>query len=203
MRYWSRVATNDDAVSDTELLERWAQGSVEAGNELIERHFAVVHRFFRHKVGSEIEDLVQQTFLACIEARVRFQGRSSFRTFVLAIARFQLFTHYAQRKRLTRDMTLSSLRDLGTSPTAAVARNEEERLLIEALQCIPLEAQTILELAYWEGLDATEIGRILELPLNTVYSRLRRAKLALREKLRDLAPGHADVMPIERRFTIQ
>ena len=134
MRYWSGVAGEDDAIQDSVLLERWAQGSVAAGNELIERHFELIHRFFRHKVGSELEDLVQQTFLACLEARARYQARASFKTFVLAIARYQLFTHYAQRRRLTRDVTLPSVRDMGTSPTGAVARNEEERLLLEALR---------------------------------------------------------------------
>ena len=48
----------------------------------------------------------------------------------------------------------------------------------------------MLELAYWEGLDGLELAHALEVPLNTAYSRLRRAKLALRERLQELAPDH-------------
>jgi RNA polymerase sigma-70 factor (ECF subfamily) len=181
------VSVEPRLVTDAELLERWARGSVGAGNELIERYFAVVHRFFRNKVASESEDLIQQTFLACIEARARYQGRSSFKTFLLAIARNQLLCHYARTRRHAFDAGLSSVRDLGTTPTGAIARSEDERLVMQALQRIPLDAQVVLELVYWEGLDVVEVAAVLELPVNTAYSRLRRAKLVLRDKLRELS----------------
>jgi RNA polymerase sigma factor (sigma-70 family) len=193
------VEVNRGAASDAELLERWAEGSLTAANELIERHFALVHRFFCHKVGSESEDLIQQTFLACIEARGRFQGRASFKTFLLAIARNQLFSHYARTQRRVLDASLSSVRDLGTSPTGAIARSEDERLLIEAFQRIPLDAQIVLELVYWEGLDVVEVAAVLEVPVNTAYSRLRRARLVLRDKLCELYPGRADLASFGRR----
>ena len=43
-------------------------------NELFERHFEPVYRFFFHKVEGDAVDLVQRTFLACVEARDRFRG---------------------------------------------------------------------------------------------------------------------------------
>jgi len=174
--------------SDVELLAEWTSGSRAAGDELIERHFALVHRFFRNKVGAELEDLIQQTFLACIEARARFQGHASFKTFLLAIARNQLFTHYDKQRRRALDLELATVPDLNTSPTGIVARREDERLLAEALRRVPLDAQVVLELAYWEGFGGDELARVLEVPLNTAYSRLRRAKVALRECLEALAP---------------
>jgi len=178
----------DETRSDAELLQRWGEGSTRAGNELVERYFAAVHRFFRNKVGTELEDLVQQTFLACVEARERFRGEASFKTFLLAIARNQLLKHYSQGHRKTVDAELSSVRDLRTSPTGAIARREDQQLLLQALQQIPLDAQVILELVFWDGLDTVEIAAVLNLPLNTAYSRLRRAKLTLREKLTALSP---------------
>ena len=176
--------------TDAALLEAWANGSTPAGNELLERHFALVHRFFRNKVGAELEDLVQQTFLACLEARTRYRGHASFKTFLLAIARNQLFTHYSQRGRRALDTEVHSVRDLRTSPTAAMAKREDLRLLQAALREIPLDFQLILELVFWEGLDAVEIAAVLNVPVNTLYSRLHRAKLALRAKLeRDRPPS--------------
>jgi RNA polymerase sigma factor (sigma-70 family) len=182
--------------TDTELLASWGAGCRDSANELIDRYFPTVHRFFRNKVGAEIEDLVQQTFLACVEGRERFKQHSSFKTFLLGIARYQLFTHYHKRRRERLDFSLSSTRDLGTSPTGIVAKREDEQLVVRALQQIPLDAQIVLELAYWEELDGLELARVLEVPLNTAYSRLRRAKLSLRTKLRELAPDRGDSEPI-------
>jgi RNA polymerase sigma factor (sigma-70 family) len=182
------VDTSISAPSDADLLQRWEQGCAQAGNELIERYFGVVQRFFRNKVGCDIEDLVQRTFLACVEARARYRGESSFKTFLLAIARNQLFTHYGKHRRHARDVGVTSVRDPRTSPTGLLAKSEDERLLAEALQSIPLTSQIVLELLYWEGLDAGEIAGVLEVPLNTAYSHLRRAKLALRAKLHELSP---------------
>ena len=179
-----------NTVSDEQLLSAWADGDNAAGTALVDRHFERVSQFFRNKVGAEIEDLVQQTFLACVEARSRYEHRSSFVTFLLGIARNQLFNFYKSRRREPVDVTISSVRDLGTSPSGALARRDDERLLADALQRVSLDAQTILELAYWDGLDGPEIAEVLVVPLNTAYTRLRRARESLRAQLRALAPDH-------------
>ena len=176
------------AQSDNSLLAAWVAGSPDAGNELIERHFLLVHRFFHNKVGVGLDDLVQQTFLGCFEAAHRYEERASFKTFLLAIARNQLYRHYRQQRNQRLDFSSRSARDLGASPTGATAQREMERLLLQALQRIPLEAQVILELLYWEDMSTAEIGTVLEVPVNTVYSRLHRARQSLRRVLAELAP---------------
>lgn len=178
----------DGQSSDAELLQRWGEGQRGAGNELVERHFSTLHRFFRNKAGSEVEDLVQQTFLACVEARTRYRGDASFKTFLLSIARNQLFKHYSQRARCLVDADASSVRDLRTSPTGVLTKRQDQQLLLEALQRIPLDFQIMLELVFWEGLDIVQIASVLAVPPNTAYSRLRRAKLALRAELAALSP---------------
>lgn len=184
--------------SDIDLLSRWGEGSREAGETLFDRHFATVHRFFRNKVGSELEDLVQQTFLACVEARSSFRMEASFKTFLLGIARHQLYTHYRKRRKDPVDFTLTSLRDMGTSPTGILARREREGLLMDALQRMPIESQLILELAYGEGLDGVEIASVLSVPVNTVYSRLSRARSRLRQLVGEASPGVSEdeLMPV-------
>ena len=190
--------------SDADLLAAWEQGDRAAGSELVERHYESVYRFFRNKVGGhdQLEDLVQQTFLGCIEARRRFQHRCTFRTFVLAIARHQLYAHFrSHARRRESDFTVTSLQDIGTSPSAQVARKQDTRLLGEALQRIPLEAQIALELAYWEGITGPELAVILDVPLETAYSRLRRAKVLLRDAL--FAPGVANAPNAQERETFE
>ncbi len=168
--------------SDLELLERWRGGDTRAGNALFERHFESIYRFFLHKVADDATDLVQRTFLACTEARDRFRGASSFRTYLFAIARNELLVFFRKRRQDT-DAGASSVADLAPSPSTALVRRLEHRLLLEALRTIPLDLQIALELHYWEEMSATEIAEVLEVPVGTAKSRLRRAREALAEKI--------------------
>lgn len=127
---------------------------------------------------------MQQTFVACVEARDAFRGESSFRAYLFGLARLQLYTYYrANSRRQSLDFTTASAQDLGMSPTGLCAQREEAQLLTLALQRVPLEQQITLELTFWEGLTAPEIATVLDIPEDTVYSRLRRAKERLRKAL--------------------
>ena len=177
-----------DLPSDFELLSLWRGGDNRAGSNLVKRHYAALHRFFSGKTHGQDEDLIQQTFVACIEGRHAIRGDSTFRAYLFGLARFQLFGHYRKvYRRPDLDFTISSLRDLGTSPTGALQRRETAQLLALALQQIPVDQQIALELTFWEGLSAPEVARALDIPENTVYSRLRRAKAHLREALEQLS----------------
>ena len=107
---------------------------------------------------------------------------------MLAIARNQLFKHFSKQRLGVFGFELTSVHDPNGSPSDLVARREDERLLAEALRRVPLDSQLVLELAYWEDFDGKELARALEVPLNTAYSRLRRAKLVLRRHLAELEP---------------
>ncbi len=171
---------------DAELFDLWAAGDHVAGTELFERHFGLVYRFFRSKVSTEVDDLVQQTFVACLEAQARYRREASFRTFLLAIARYELFEHYRKAASANAvDSMTTSVAGLSTSPSGLLTRHDDRTALLLALQKLPLDLQIALELAYWEGLDGPDMAVVLEIPLNTVYSRLRRAKELLREALSD------------------
>jgi len=179
---------------DIELLQQWREGSNAAGSALVRRHFDSLYRFFASKARGNEEDLIQQTFVACVEAKDAFRGESTFRAYLFGLARFQLLTHYRKVYRNpVLALTTTSIRDLATSPTGIVARREERQLLELALQHIPIDQQIALELTYWEGMSAPEVGRVLGIPENTVYSRLRRAKAHLKEALEHLSSG-----PLER-----
>lgn len=168
------------------MLDLWRAGDKAAGNELFERHFDAVHRFFMNKAPSDGADLTQRTFLACIEGRERFERRSSFRTYLFAIAHHELMAHWRRSAKGELNTSISSLCDLDPSPSTLLARVSEERRLLEALRGIPMELQIVLELFYWEGLSGSELAEVLDIPEGTVRSRLRRGLSALRERLRAL-----------------
>jgi RNA polymerase sigma factor (sigma-70 family) len=179
---------------DLELITRWRAGDNSAGNLLVKRHFQALHRFFSNKAQAHHEDLIQQTFMACVEAKDALRGESSFRAYLFAIARFQLLTHYRHVYRTASvDFTTTSICDLGTSPSGALARNEQRDLLQRALQQIPIDQQIALELTYWEELPAAEVAQVLNVPLNTVYSRVRRAREHLRDVLERFASDGAEL----------
>ena len=61
--------------SDLELLDRWCAGDKTAGGDLFARHFDVVYGFFARKVDHDAEELVQETFVACVKNRDKFRRR--------------------------------------------------------------------------------------------------------------------------------
>lgn len=176
-------------VSDDDLLEAWRAGDKRAGKQLFERHYVAIDRFFRSKVGDDAGDLAQKTFLGCLEAVDRYRNEHNFRSWLFAIAYRQLCKHYRSRasEQARFDFGTVTAHDLDPTPSSVMARSQEDRLLLEALRQIPLDMQVALELHYWEQLSDAEIARALELPLGTVKSRIRRARLLLGERLDALA----------------
>lgn len=173
---------------DFELLDAWRAGDAEAGNALFQRHFDGVCRFFRNKVSEGVDDLIQRTFLACVESRDTFRKEASFRTYLFTLARHELYGHFkrSHRQRERVDPLVTSVHDLGPSPTAMVAQRKEQRLLLEALRRIPADHQIALELYYWEGMSAASLARVLGIPEGTVRTRIRRAKVLVEAALEQL-----------------
>jgi RNA polymerase sigma-70 factor, ECF subfamily len=180
--------------SDADLLKAWRGGVAEAGEALFDRYYDSVYRFFCNKVPEAIGDLVQQTFMACIEGRDRLREEGSFRAYLFAVAHNVLRGHLRAKYRSRAvDLDEESACDLAPGPATIVGRKREERLLLEALRRIPLEQQVLLELHYWERLKGHEIGAILDLPENTVRSRLVRAHERLKGVMAKLAATSAEL----------
>ena len=133
--------------SDARLVEAWRGGDREAGKRLFERHYAGVARFFRNKVGEAGPDLIQRTFLACVEGRERFRRESSFRSYLFSIAYKIVCKYYRERRRDAGrvDFEEESAHSL-SSPISAVAARQEQRLLLEGLRRLPVDYQVVLEL---------------------------------------------------------
>lgn len=181
-------------MDDFARLVAWRSGDRAAGNALFERHFLVVCNFFRNKVSDGVDDLIQRTFLACIEAPHGFRGEGSFRGYLLGVARHVLLRHYREQRRDDRTFTpmVTSVCDLDPSPSVLVAGHREHARLLDGLRRIPLDLQIALELYFWEGMTMREIAEVLEVPPGTAASRLRRAKAALLEQLGGSAGAPVD-----------
>lgn len=176
-----------------DLVQAWRAGDEQAGRALFERHYGQVARFFGTKVGEqEAIDLVQSTFLACLEGRERLREAANFRRYLFTVAHNLLYRHYGKRARrqgvqMPAGDEQPSVADLSPSAPTVIAKREEQRLILRALREIPLDCQVVLELYYWERMTVGELAEVLEVPLGTAKTRLRRARARLEERLAQLA----------------
>lgn len=179
-------------ITDEVLLDAWRTGDQSAGNDLLKRHFQALYRFFRNKAEDATDDLVQATMLASLRGRDQFRNSSSFRTYLFAIARHELFRYLRTKRRspLVMDGETSSIWDIDPTPTQIQAARQEQQLLLSALRRIPVNLQIALELHYWESLTTAELAEVLQIPQGTVKSRLRRGREALDRELRALSAGY-------------
>ena len=170
---------------DLALLEAWRDGDLHAGEALFRRHFDSLCRFFRNKLPDGVDDLIQRTFLACVERRDQFEGRASFRTYLFVVARNTLIRELGKRQRSGArfEPLETSVEQLMPSAVSVVARRREDRQLLEALRKLPVDHQIALELYFWEDMSAAAIGDVLGLPEGTVRTRIRRARQLLAAEL--------------------
>lgn len=179
---------------DLQLLDAWAEGDREAAGELLDRHVDAIARFFRGKVGAEVDDFVQEVFTRCLARRASLEPGTSFRAYAFTVARNLLYEHYRDEgRRGLFDPDHTSLADLGPTPSAVVHRDREQRLLMAAMRTIPLASQIALELFYWEELGVAEMATVLAVPEGTVKSRLHRARTQLRARIAVVGSGDADL----------
>jgi len=171
--------------TDEKLMAAFTHGSMDAFGQLFSRYKQPLYGFFRRRIGdpAQAEELTQETFLAILRPSSRpssrYEPRASFRTYLYAVGFNLLRAH--RRKTTFRAMFFGAAPE-GHEPAV---RNtaDTEVFLREALSQLDRQDREILLLREFEQLDYTEIAEVLNLPLNTVRSRLFRARAKLRELL--------------------
>lgn len=181
-------------LSDGALLERWRAGDSASGEDLFDRYYHMVERFFLNKVGDAVLDLVQETFTRCVQNRDKIRDGGQFRLYIFGIAYNVLKAHLRRRYRSGESLDVGevSVRDLEPGPGTLVVRRREHRLLLEALRSIPVDDQVVLELHYWDDLTTDEIAEALGIPGGTARGRLQRARAKLEEALLRLTESAHD-----------
>jgi RNA polymerase sigma-70 factor (ECF subfamily) len=150
-----------------------------------EAHFRYVWRCLR-SLGirdSQLDDALQDVFIVVQRRLPEFDGRAELRTWLYAIA-LRIARKYRDRARREpasleaareRDPELPAAADLSSESAL-----EQERLTLarRALSSLDDDKREIFVLARVEQMSAPEIAGVLGIPINTVYSRLRAARLA-------------------------
>jgi RNA polymerase sigma factor (sigma-70 family) len=169
------------AQTDEQLMVAFSRGSTEAFSELFSRYKQPVFGFFRRRVAdpAQAEELAQETFLAVLRASSRYEPRSLFRTYLYAIGFKILGAH--RRRTAFRATFLGA--DTGFREPVLPATADAELFLRQAVEKLERLDREILLLREFEQLSYSEIAGLLRLPVNTVRSRLFRARMALRDLL--------------------
>lgn len=190
---------------DVELLEAWRGGDASAGDEFVARHFDAVFRFVSGRLGDEAEvtDLVQRTFLACLERPVGVLSARSVRAYLLGIAHKQLLMFWRGRASRAREEPVGSYQERLVASAASglsglVASRERQRALLLALRRLPLDLQITVELHYWEGLTMEEIAEILDMTPGGVKTRLFNARKHLMHDI-DRVSGTEELAEVSLR----
>lgn len=165
--------------SDEQLVLEFQQGSREAFVELFERYREPVYGFFRRRLANpgRAEELAQECFLALLQNVKRYEPRASFRSYLYGIA---IHLVSVERRKSGREVAENEKLD-------DRANAEEDRdvgiWVRKALEHLGKDEREILMLREYEQLSYEEIGRLMRMPVNTVRSRLFRARMALKEQL--------------------
>jgi RNA polymerase sigma-70 factor (ECF subfamily) len=177
-------------LTDERLMLAFTQGSSEAFSELFDRYRQPVYGFFCRRVSdpASAEELAQETFFALLRASTRYEPRALFRTYLYAISFKILRAH--RRKAAFRAAFLGHRHSRPDPSTEdATEAGLWVRRAVEKLDALDRE---IVMLREFEQLSYAEIADLLRLPLNTVRSRLFRARTALRELLEPSASAPKD-----------
>jgi RNA polymerase sigma-70 factor (ECF subfamily) len=148
-------------------------------------HFAYVWRILRTFGVAEaaLEDAAQDVFVVVHRRLPEFEGRAAITTWLFAIARRVASAH----RRKAPDARTEPLADdpVGASDTfAAFSRAQAAATVLSILDTLDEDKRTVFALVELEQLSVPEVARMLDINLNTAYSRLRLARVAFETAVR-------------------
>jgi RNA polymerase sigma-70 factor (ECF subfamily) len=174
------LAVHSDS-TDEQLMLALREGSEPAFTILFHRYKHPIFGFFSRRVAesARAEELTQETFVALFRAAKRYEPRALFRTYLYAIAFRTLRTE--RRKSQFRALFFGIVSQAESAITKS--RTENELWVRRALKKLDPPDREIVMLREYQQLRYAEIATLLKIPLNTVRSRLFRAREALRDLL--------------------
>jgi RNA polymerase sigma-70 factor (ECF subfamily) len=184
-------------LSDEEVVNRVRAGDLALYEILMRRYNQRLYRTVRAilREENEIEDILQETYLAAYRNLAEFEERSLFSTWLVRIAVNKALDHLRRRSKvvsldpkareghLTENVALFNWNSPSEDPELRSARRELARLLEQAIDVLPALFRGVYVLREVEGMSTHETAECLGLELNTVKTRLHRARSLLREHL--------------------
>ena len=188
----------DEADADLRLVRQIQAGEVAAFDTLVqkyrERIYGVVYNLTSNR--EDAADLTQETFIKAFQAIARFQGTSSFFSWLYRIAinatlshlrRHKLRRFFSLEKMVEEDHSTEVIQSMAVAPDSdkqALVKDLQE-ILNEAFQKLSFKHRTVVTLFEIDQLSHQEIAEIMDCSVGTVRSRLHYAKQQLQSYLQD------------------
>ena len=174
------MVPTEEINADARLVERTLAGDLDAFEDLVRRHRAIVFRVASRIVGVDrAADVSQDAFLRAFHRLDRFRGDASFRTWLLQITQNAALSSLA-RSRADPDTHPEAPdvvdSDITRQPVSELERRERQQRLEVKLELLRPDYRSLLVLRDLEGLSYGEIAEILDMPLGSVKGRLHRAR---------------------------
>ncbi len=185
-------------IDDAQLIDEALAGNSASFGRLVTKYQDRLYNTLVHVVGSadEAYDVVQDAFVQAFVKLSSFHRDSAFYTWLYRIA-FNAAISRRRRKKPTG--SLDQAREIagqeplarGDGPTDRLDRLERVQQVRSAIANLAEEFRAVLVLREIDGCCYETIAEMLDIPVGTVRSRLHRARLDLREQLKEVL--HEDV----------
>ena len=181
------VSMTSDVSSDESLLKRIAAGDRLAMQVLFSRYQVRVFRYVLRMVRNEAtaEDLISEVFLDVWRQAGQFEGRSSVSTWLLGIARYKALSQIRKRSEAELDEDYAEqIIDGADTPEIDLQKKDKGALIRTCLMKLSVEHREMIDLVYYHEKSIEEVAALLQIPANTVKTRMFYARQKLSEILK-------------------
>jgi RNA polymerase sigma-70 factor (ECF subfamily) len=163
------------------LLRHSAQGDRAAFARLYRALERPAFRFILSKLNDphEAADILNEVFMEVWRTAARFEGRSSVKSWVFAIAYRKTMDHFRRTRRTTVSDDIPEVEDESPDALTCLAAAEEAEHVRHCLGTLSPDHRSAIELAFYEDLSYGEIARISGTPEGTIKTRVFHAKRLL------------------------
>jgi RNA polymerase sigma-70 factor (ECF subfamily) len=181
---------------DKRLINQALAGDRQAFSEIVERYKHKIYQLAYRMLGNrlEAEDVGQETFLRVFANLSRYDQSHKFSTWIYRIAT-NLCIDRLRKRKLTYSLDqevagtegldlYSQIPDEQKTPEAEVITIELQQEVQQAMDQLPIQYKSIMNLRYIEDLSLQEISELVDLPVSTIKTRIHRGREALRKLLR-------------------
>lgn len=183
-----------EPASDEEIVARVVKGETLLFELLMRRMNQRIYRTIRAILGNddEVEDVMQQTYLNAYSHLAAFAGQARFSTWLTSIAVNEALARRRRvavsRLRIAGDEdAILEIRSTAADPEQNTMTSELQQLVEREILQLPEHYRTVLILRQVEGLSTEEAAECLGVSSDVVKTRLRRARVMLREALLERA----------------
>jgi len=190
---------NPERAVDQKLVEKAQRGDKKAFGMLVEKYQRRLNRLLSRMVRdqSEIEDIVQDSFIKAYRAINNFRGDSAFYTWLYRIGINTAKNHLVKlgkRPKAMNDVEIEEIENFEDAPDLRNHETPESTMMSseivasvnQTIESLPGELKEAISLREMDGLSYEEIAELMNCPIGTVRSRIFRAREVIAEKLKPL-----------------